>query len=241
MGTQRISSIVSRRQIVKLALGASAAIALGGASLVQQADARSGGGYRTTTAVNLRAQANTTSTVLAVLPKGTVVSTTGSSKNGFAPVTWNGKSGWVYEALLEWFTDSAPAPEIIGTATTTTGVNMRAGSSTGYGVIRVLPKGTQVSFTQVVKNGYRQIVHNGTEGWVLDEYLTNSSSDSPGVFVTTTAVNLRAQASTSSSVLKVVPKGAQVLDYDFVMSNGFRGVDYNGTVGWIHDSLLTRK
>ena len=240
MGTQRFSSVVSRRHVVKLALGASAAIALGSRTVLQ-ADARSGGGYRTKVALNLRTSASTSAKVLAVMPKGSVVAVTGTGKGGFVPVTWQGKSGWAYESLLEWFTDSAPAPEIIGTATTTTGVNMREGSSTGYGVIRVLPKGTKVSITKVVKNGYRQVVHNGREGWVLDQYLTTGANDSPGVFVTTVAANLRAQASTGSAVLTVVPKGAQVLDYDFVMSNGFRGVDYNGKVGWIHDSLLTKK
>lgn len=241
MGTQQFSSVVSRRQVLKFALGAGAAIAIGGGSLVQQADARSGGGYRTTTSVNLRSKASTNSKVLAVMPKGTVVAVRGSASNGFLPITWNDTDGWAYESLLEWFGDSAPAPAPIGTATTTTAVNMREGSSTGHKVIRVLPKGTQVSITAVAKNGYRQIVHNGTEGWVYDQYLTTGSNDSPGIFVTVSASNLRAKASTSSTVLTVVPKGAQVLDYDFVMSNGFRGVDYNGTVGWIHDSLLQQK
>ena len=41
-------------------------------------------------------------------------------------------------------------------------------------------------------------------------------------------------------VIVVVPAGARVLDYDFVMSNGFRGVDYNGKVGWIYDAYLTQ-
>ncbi len=241
MGTQRFSSSVSRRQIMKFAVGASAAAALGTVSLVQQADARSGGGYRATTGLNLRSQATTSSKVLAVMPKSAIVAVRGSAKNGFLPVTWNNLDGWAYETYLEWFGDSAPFPEPIGTATTTAAVNMREGSSTGHRVIRVLPKGTQVSITAVAKNGYRQIVHNGTEGWVYEQYLTNGANDSPGVFYTTYASNLRSKASTSSSVLLVVPKGAQVFDYDFVMQNGFRGVDYNGTVGWIHDSLLTQK
>lgn len=241
METQRLTSRLSRRQVVKLTLGAGAAIALGGVTLAPQAGARSGGGYRTTTALNLRAQANTSSKVLAVMPKGTVISVTGNGKNGFLPVTWDNKSGWAYEDYIEFFTDSAPFPEIIGTATTTVGVNMREGSTTGFKVIRVLAKGTTVSITALVKNGYRQIVHNGTEGWVYDTYLTSGGNDSPGIFITQAAVNLRSQASLSSSVIMVVPKGAEVHDYDFVMSNGFRGVDYNGKVGWIHDSLLKKK
>jgi uncharacterized protein YgiM (DUF1202 family) len=105
----------------------------------------------------------------------------------------------------------------------------------------VLAKGTTVSITAVVKNGFRQVVVGKQEGWIYDTYLTSSAGDSPGVFITQFAANLRASASTSSKVLMVVPAFSQVLDYDFVMSNGFRGVDYNGTVGWIHDSLLKKK
>ena len=32
-----------------------------------------------------------------------------------------------------------------------------------------------------------------------------------------------------------------MIDYDLVMSNGFRGVDVNGTVGWIYDTYLQKK
>ena len=73
------SSNLSRRQVIKLAIGASAAVVLGGGTLASHADARSGGGYRTTVNLNLRAQANTTAKVLAVMPKGSVVGVRGSS------------------------------------------------------------------------------------------------------------------------------------------------------------------
>ncbi len=52
----------------------------------------------------------------------------------------------------------------------------------------------------------------------------------------TTARNLRSKLSTSAKILLIVPAGKTVLDYDLVMSNGFRGVDDNGAVGWIYDA-----
>ena len=163
-----LSSPVSRRSLIKYAFGATAAVALGGIALTSDASARSGGGYRATTALNFRADASTSSQVLAVIPQGGTVGYLGERKNGFLAVSYQGMSGWAYE-----------------------------------------------------------------------DFLAADNGDGAAVFYTTAAVNLRAKPSTSSKVLAVVPAGVGVLDYDFVMSNGFRGVDYNGTVGWIFDEYLT--
>ena len=162
-----LSSPVSRRSMIKYAFGATAAVALGGIALVSDASARSGGGYRATTALNFRADASTSSKVLAVIPTGGTVGYLGERKNGFLAVSYQGMSGWAYE-----------------------------------------------------------------------DFLAPDNGDGAAVFYTTAAVNLRSQPSTSSKVIMVVPAGVGVLDYDFVMSNGFRGVDYNGTVGWISDDFL---
>ena len=163
-----LSSPVSRRSMIKYALGATAAVAVGGVAMASNASARSGGGYRARTALNFRAGASTSSQVLAVIPQGGTVGYLGERKNGFLAVSFQGMSGWAYE-----------------------------------------------------------------------DFLAPDNGDGAAVFFTTTAVNLRAKPSTSSKVLTVVPAGVGVLDYDFVMSNGFRGVDYNGTVGWIYDDFLT--
>jgi uncharacterized protein YraI len=238
-----ISSSVSRRSMIKYALGATVAVALGGVTLVSSASARSGGSYRTTTALNLREQASTSSKVLAVIPAGETVGYLGDSSNGFLAVSYQGMSGWAYEDFLEPSIIGGDDPTTIGSAVVTSAVNFRVGPSTGHDVLDVLAAGTIVQIFDRVQNGFRFIVHDSQLGWVYDDFLgqdDGGSSDGPGVFYTTSAVNLRAQPSTSSNVLMVVPPDAQVLDYDFVMSNGFRGVDYNGNVGWIYDDFLAQ-
>ena len=235
-----VSSSVSRRTIIKYAFGATAAAAVGGVALAGEASARSGGAYRTTTAVNFRAKPDTSSKVLAVLPKGTQVGYLGERKNGFLAVSYNGQSGWAYESLLEFVADSTPDPVIIGTAIVTSAANFRSGPSTSHQVLSVFAKGTRVDITDTVQNGYRYVVSGSQAGWIYDSLLAPEGGEGPGVFYTTSAVNLRSKPSTGSSVITVVPAGARVLDYDFVMSNGFRGVDYNGKVGWIYDAYLTQ-
>jgi N-acetylmuramoyl-L-alanine amidase len=234
------SSSVSRRTIIKYALGSTAAVAVGGVALSSEASARSGGAYRTTTSLNFRAEPNTNSKVLAVLPKGTQVGYLGERKNGFLAVSYNNQSGWAYESYLEFVADSTPDPVIIGTAIVTSSANFRSGPSTSHQVLNVFAKGTRVDITDTVQNGYRYVVSGGQAGWIYDSLLAPEGGEGPGVFYTTSAVNLRSKPNTSSSVITVVPAGARVLDYDFVMSNGFRGVDYNGKVGWIYDAYLTQ-
>jgi uncharacterized protein YraI len=122
---------------------------------------------------------------------------------------------------------------------TTTAVNLRKSSSTSSKVLLVVPEGAIViDYDQVMQNGFRGVDYNGTVGWIYDDYLILEADAGPIAFTTTTAVNLRKGPSTSSQVIKVLPAGAKVIDYDLVIENGYRGVDYNGTVGWVYADYL---
>jgi uncharacterized protein YraI len=59
-------------------------------------------------------------------------------------------------------------------------------------------------------------------------------------YTTTAALNLRSRPTTSSSIIRVVPKGAVVIDYDGELVNGYRSIDYNGSVGWVLNSFLVK-
>src|SRR5215218_4373717 len=88
--TTMFSAPISRRSVIKFAFGATAAIAVGEVALTSNAGARSGGAYRTTTALNFREQPNTSSKVLAVLPEDTTVGYLGERQNGFLAVSYQG-------------------------------------------------------------------------------------------------------------------------------------------------------
>ncbi len=123
---------------------------------------------------------------------------------------------------------------------TTTDVNLRTSSNNQSDVILVVPAGALViDYDQLLENGYRGVDYNGVVGWIFDDFLIPDSA-SPAPFYTTTDVNLWTLPSTDSEVVTLVPINSQVLDYDFVVENGFRGVDFNGKVGWILDQYLVR-
>jgi uncharacterized protein YraI len=72
----------------------------------------SGTAGATTTETNLRSGPSVDSTVLTVLPPGTLLSIDGSAANGFVPVTGNGASGWIAAELLSDDATVAVAPDV---------------------------------------------------------------------------------------------------------------------------------
>jgi uncharacterized protein YgiM (DUF1202 family) len=230
---------MTRRGAVRLMLGVGAAAVAGGV-LATGASATSGSAqFRTTTALNLRKQPNTSAQILAVIPAKTLVANLGESSNGFYKVQYNGKIGWAYGAYLVDVGGGTPVITWLGDAKTTSAVNFRNGASINSGIIAVIAKGKIVAISDWVQNGYRYVNAQGALGWIHDDFLAPVDQQTgPLYFKTTTAVNLRANPNTSAQVRKVVPQGATVVDYDLVMANGWRGVDYNGTVGWIFDKYL---
>ena len=63
-------------------------------------DGGSGVAKTTTTAVNHRAEPNTTAHVYAVIPAGTTIFAMGDTTNGFEKVRYNSLTGWVYADYL---------------------------------------------------------------------------------------------------------------------------------------------
>jgi uncharacterized protein YgiM (DUF1202 family) len=237
---------VDRRHLLKMIGAGAAALAVGTASKPGSTSARSTDTLIVNTeGARLRSGAGTGYAVLASLSKGTEVQyvANGGSANGYqwyqVKVYATGKVGFVASSLL-----SAPDggtgsdPVIVGTATTTDFVNLRSGPSTGHQVLRVVPSGASVQISSTVQGGFRYVIHNGLAGWISDQYLKSGGSQPGGeTFTTTSALNLRAEPSTSAKVLLVMPSGAVVKALSGTAS-GWRQVSYNGTTGWAATDYL---
>lgn len=243
--TTSLDRAMTRRGALKL-FGGIAATLVGGGVFARGAGATSGpASFRTTAALNLRAQPSTSGKILLVIPKGAEVANLGASSNGYFKVRYKNTDGWAYSTFLEQIVpnpDSVdPDYRILGEAFTDRSVNLRSGPSTDFTVRRVLDKNTRVSYSNQLQNGFRYVILDGyLYGWVFDDFLGNASVEGPVSFRTDRDANLRAEPNQNAASLRVVPKGATVTDYDLVMSNGYRGVDYKGTRGWIYDGYLDR-
>ena len=106
-------------------------------------------------------------------------------------------------------------------------------------VVRPEPRERPVSLVEPGE-GFRRVYHAGVGGWVYEAYLSwGDGGVAAGTFTTMAAVNLRAEPSANAKIKLVVPAGASVIDYDGApLVNGYRGVEYNGTVGWVYNAYL---
>ena len=237
-----MTGTVDRRTFVRRALGLGLAGALAGTALIEgvtRASAASGF-YRTTSAVNFRTGPSTRRRVLRVLPANALVSFQGGTSGAWLKVAHDGTIGWVHgDFLTESNGGSNDEWPVVGTAVTTSSVNLRSGPTTGHKVLRVLARGTSVQITDNLGNGFRYVIHDGLAGWIYDGYLDGrGNGPRPGGYLmATTALNHRAEPNTKAPVLAVIPQGGLVLRSD-QGANGFAYVAYNGNWGWAHMDYL---
>ena len=130
-----------------------------------------------------------------------------------------------------------------GSATVTTkyatsGVNVRTGPGTGYGVVTVLGRGAGVTVKSKSGNWYRVSTSTGYEGYIYKDYL--SFGGGGGGYTgahTTAAVNLRTGPGTGYFKLTVVPKGTflTILGY----SGNWVNISYGGYTGYIYSGYVS--
>ncbi|MCC6793409.1 MAG: SH3 domain-containing protein [Thermomicrobiales bacterium] len=241
-GSELLSATIDRRSLMRKIAGAGVVAAAAGVGISLtggSASAQESYHYRTTSSLNLRTGPGTRRRVILVLPDGALVTSLDKVKNGFRYVSYQGTKGWAFADYLEASNggSSDDPPVAYGNLQTTDSVNFRWQPSLSSSVIQVLPAGAVVEAFDLYSNGFQMVGYAQIAGWVHMDYLGNVEGPLAGYVVTTTALNLRAEASLSSRVLTVMPKGAKAFRGD-VIANDFLGVTYNGMSGWAHVDFL---
>ncbi len=219
--------------------------------------------------LNFRTGPSLSAGIITALSEGTAVTLTGQQSNGYWQAQAVGTTGWLASQFLT--TGTAPGttdpgttdpgtsdPGTVGvgdtatgTATVTTGLNLRRGPGISYAVITVMPAGASVELRGEPQNGYYPLSYNGTTGWAAADWLSIGAapqptpeptpapgSGNPGVGDTVTGsatvterLNLRSGPGTSYGVITVMPVGATV-ELRGEPQNGYYPLSYNGTAGW---------
>ncbi len=187
--------------------------------------------------LNLRTGPDTSYAVLAVMPKGTTVTVVTGPSSGWYQVTFQGATGWASGQYLIVTPGSAPQePTGTGTATVLQGLNLREGPSTAYAVLRVMPSGSTITVVSNPGGGWIQVTYQQTTGWASAQYLAVSSSSSSTATIGVDVLNLRASASTSSSILGQMLYGETV---EIASSSGdWVSVGYHGKRGYAYTPYL---
>ena len=192
----------------------------------------------TTDEVNLRQAPNLDADVLTVLPGGRRVTVTGAPSGDFFPTTHGELTGWVSGDYLLFDVGNRES-----LAFTTDDVNFRDEPNFDAEVLRVLPTGALVGTTGEREDGFAEIVHNGSRGWVSVAYLAetppeSNESSTASEMTATDALNLRQGPSTDAPVLTIIPAGDRV-ELTGEETDGYRGVTHGDTEGWVAAEYLT--
>lgn len=121
------------------------------------------------------------------------------------------------------------------------GLNLRTQAATASASRAMIPSGSFLLVEEAL-NGWYKVVYNGAVGYVSADYVNFSQTlDGAYAFGAATAgtdVNLRAGASTVSSVLKRIPSLGAGLTVTGVSGNWLRVRDAAGTEGYVRSDLV---
>lgn len=107
--------------------------------------------------------------------------------------------------LLPGFDSLQPEREELSIVMVTTDeVNLRAGPGTSFGVLAVIPSGTEVAANTDLESGFLQVSASGKQGWISAEYLAARDSVSAQSHVVE-AASFQAHQPAQASGVSVVP------------------------------------
>lgn len=176
-------------------------------------------GFVNTASLRLRAEANTTSAVLASAPENdcvVIVSKTGE----WYKVIYNLLEGYMHESYLDVSTKENAElgyGKVVGS-----GVNLRSGPATTYGVTAVASEGTKC-YIIGLNEGWYKVIYNGSICYIRSDYLelteypyeNQKSTNSPKFFrrgkstgVTPSASALNGSSTSDSSASEVATGSA---------------------------------
>ena len=213
--------------------------------------------------VNVRSGPGTGYALIGTAPKNAVYTVKGKSGSYYA-IDYKGRTGYVYGSYVSLNAEPAPSVSNASSQKGTvvnciSGVNIRSGPGTGYGLLGTAPKGTQYAVTG--KSGsYYAISYNGRTGYIYASYLSVTTAASPLPSTSPSAsapwpspsaaasqtgkivncisgVNVRSGPSSSYAKFGVAPKGAV---YTVKGKTGsYFAIDYSGKTGYVYASYLS--
>ena len=187
-------------------------------------------------ALNVRSKPDASSTSLGLLKQNTKISII-EITNGWCKIIYNSSTGWISKDYIKLETSNST---IISTGIVKAdSLNVRANASTNSKILGSLSNGTKVEILST-SNGWHKIEFNGGTGYVSADYITLNSSQvqttSTGT-VKADALNVRANASTNSSIIGSLSNGTKVEILS--TSNGWHKIKFNGGIGYVSVDYIT--
>jgi uncharacterized protein YraI len=182
-----------RRTLLRALLGFSVMlflVALNPAAGIAQSQSCTNCTLYAITELNLRQEPSLDAAVLRFIPAGApVLRGSGAVTNGYAPVTYEGVSGWtvalglvatpeeVTAAAVPTATAPAPAPAATSEIRVTlTPLVLRSGPGVDAEAILVIPEGARLTLTREgAEDGYVTADYDGVTGWVYADLIAREN------------------------------------------------------------------
>jgi len=211
-------------------------------------------GKVTASSLNVRASASSNSYKIGSLKKGAIIDIESASSSGWYKIKYGNKHGYVsgqYIDVLNNSNDSSLETKVIKKGKINTNrLNVRSSASANSSKIGTLSKGTIVEIVKVEKNGWYKIKYKKGYGYISSSYVvdvnsndnTNNDSSSGATVIkkgkiNTELLNVRSDASASSSKLGTLSKGT-VVEIIKVDKNGWYKIKYKNGYGYISSSYV---
>jgi len=138
--------------------------------------AAAGQTIQATTTVNVRSGPSTSRAIIGYVAWGHTIEATGPSVDGWTPVDYGGRAGYVSSQYFVAAGAQAPvAAGPTGQVKTTAALNVRNGPGTSHTRLDTLPAGAKVTLTGRTMNGFSQIVwYEGQLAWVASDWLSGA-------------------------------------------------------------------
>ncbi|MFT8396555.1 SH3 domain-containing protein [Propionibacterium sp.] len=149
------------------------------------------------TSAYVRSSASDDAWIMGSLAKGTSVPVIGQPKDGWTPVNYYGRSGWVATSLLS--STSTDASVKITTAISNDYLWVRTGESTAYQSIGMLYPGDKAAVTGDPSNGWIPITFKGQAAFVAANYARYTSDPSTISLLSATTTSNSTSSSKSTA------------------------------------------
>lgn len=165
--------------------------------------------------LNGRSGPGTNYSVVVKIPPKSTVTTTGSTKNGFTQVKYNGKTCWVSSEYVGSASNSS-TEKTAYTTNTSLNLNMRAKASSSSNVVKKIPPQSKITVYGNKTNGFYYASYGGKKGYVSADYVSFSKPETN----TVTGFSSRTSAPSSSN------------QYFYSNKNPFYSAGYKGQCTW---------
>ena len=210
-----------------------------------------------TSTLRVRSAANTNSTVLGTLRNGSIFDIISKSGSWYE-INYNGGSGFVHGDYVKEITESSTVSATGKVVNVTSNLRVRSGASTSASVLGYITNNTSVSIVGVEGSWYK-IKYNSGYGYVHKDYISvdGSSSDNTNnnasngnnnssetvinkigyVYNVSSGLNVRSEASTSSTILGTLYSGSSV---NIIGESGsWYKIKYNSGYGYVHKDYIS--